>query len=168
MSLTLLARINDFIDEFRFFHIHHFSLKRLHLRWGQHFPSQLTERFEVNSPVSFPRWWTAHWFSFACRYRFSPGASCEASRGASLWGPDSSPDDTMMSLPIRQGLCAQWDVFDMHLLKSCGDGDDFLDGTSQPLDVITPIENLKRPSSRHFMSKRIHTQNQKQVHNTFV
>lgn len=33
-------------------------------------------------------------------------------------------------------------MFFFYLLKSCRDGDDFLDGTTQPLYVITPIEDL--------------------------
>jgi len=33
--VTLLARINDFIDEFWFLDIRNFSLKRLDLGWGQ-------------------------------------------------------------------------------------------------------------------------------------
>lgn len=48
---------------------------------------------KVNLPVFCPRWWTAHWFSFACKYHFSPGVSCEASLDASLLVLDSSPYD---------------------------------------------------------------------------
>lgn len=34
-----------------------------------------------------------------------------------------------------------------YLLKSCRDGDDFLDGAAQPLDVIAPVKNLERPAA---------------------
>lgn len=32
----------------------------------------------------------------------------------------------------------------VYLLESCRDGDDFLDGAAQPLDVITPVEDLEQ------------------------
>lgn len=48
---------------------------------------------EVKLPVFCLRWWTAHWFSFACKYHFSPTVSCEASLDASLSVLDSSPYD---------------------------------------------------------------------------
>lgn len=45
-----------------------------------------------------------------------------------------------------------------YLLKSCRDGDDFLDSTTQPLDVITPIKDLNRPTKDILMSVGAHTQ----------
>lgn len=32
----------------------------------------------------------------------------------------------------------------VYLLESCRDGDDFLDGAAQPLNVITPVEDLEQ------------------------
>lgn len=34
-----------------------------------------------------------------------------------------------------------------YLLQSCRDGDDFLDGTTQALYVITPVKYLERPTA---------------------
>lgn len=44
-------------------------------------------------------------------------------------------------------------MFNLYLLESCGDGDDFLDGAAQSLDVIIPIKDLKTPATEVLMSE---------------
>lgn len=44
-------------------------------------------------------------------------------------------------------------MFHLYLLESCGDGDDFLDGAAQSLDVIIPIKDLKTPTTEVLMSE---------------
>lgn len=59
-------------------------------------------------------------------------------------------------------------MLNFHLLKSCRDGDDFLDGAAQPLDVITPIEDLEM--QQNCSCQREHTKPKApiQMHNIFV